>query len=58
MVITPRDDIPHAYVVQSGKEVYDVYLGTDPAYPKCSCPGYVYRDRCRHVLACERLKEG
>lgn len=51
MKVVKRSDVEGAYVVVSGPNQYDVYLGSDPSYPPCSCADATYKDTypCRHV---------
>lgn len=60
MTATPRADCPGAWVVVSGDNVYDVFLGVDVSLPRCSCADYLWRKeskglKCRHILHCEAL---
>lgn len=56
MKVYPRQDVKDAYVVVSGKEVYDVYLGPDVSIPRCSCAAATYKDaHCKHQKLCEAL---
>ena len=49
-----RRDVKGAWVVVSGNEVYDVYLGSDVSLPRCSCAAATYKDaHCKHQKLCE-----
>lgn len=57
MTVTPRADVPFAYTVQSGENLYDVYCGPDVSLPRCSCAAHTYREsHCRHLKAVEEYR--
>lgn len=58
MTIYRRTDMPDAYVVVSGENVYDCYVGPDVSLPRCSCAAWCYTDTfaCRHQRAVNSLR--
>lgn len=57
MRIYQRTDMPDAFIVVSGENVYDCYVGPDVSIPRCSCAAAIYRDsHCRHQKVVERLR--
>jgi len=57
--VVVREDVPGAYVVESGDQTYSVYVGLDIAYPSCDCPSAIYRNvKCKHVRAVEQFPNG
>lgn len=58
MTLFERRDTPHAFVVVSGPEIYDVYTGPDVSLPRCSCAAAIYREAfCRHQQFVRDYKE-
>ena len=60
MQVTPRQDVQGAFTVTNGTETYHVYVGTDPAFPRCDCPSELYKplpQGCKHWRYLHRYLE-
>lgn len=56
MILEPRPDVPGAFRVYSGDQIYNVYVGSDPAYPPCDCPHHTYTGLpCKHYQAVQKF---
>lgn len=57
MKAVARADVPGAWIVVSGGNIYDVYLGPDVSLPRCSCAAATYKDaHCKHQKLCEEAQ--